>query len=653
MQTTARRRKILLVDDDEVLLQVLSRVLAKVGYEVVRTTTVADALQQADCAPDVGLIDLSLPDGDGMDLARALHKRLPGLPLILMTAYPTRLRDPLDLDSEFVHVLTKPMDLQQLQQVLNDVLPGQQDREPATAAKAPAVTRTDPSEAPSHRPPTPVSHHSASASSRLKTLRSILATSLVVLILVLFLGFAAGVPFPGLASAHNEETVTAPPGPATGAELVKDRPHTLRVPEEVRIALGICKAKGDKDRVWEAREPTTTKPLVLSGSTALDPTRLMRIRARFAPCEVVQIGQVPEPPDRTRSGQTEFRQLRSGDHVKKGDLLGVFHSVDVGQKKNDLIDALVQLKLDEEILDRADKSSHALPAVALLNFQRNVETDRNAVARAQNTLKTWGIPKEDLDAVYKEAEEISKRKGKRDQDKQDQWARVELRAPDDGIIVERNVSLHEMVVDNTINLFQIAKVDRLVVVANAPEDDLPTLLSLPPRLKNWTVRPLAEQRAGGTGSQAIKGTIDEISQLIDVNQHNAVVKGHIDNPGDRLRAGQFVSCSIQLPPPKDVVEVPISAIVDDGRQCVVFVQEDPAKPEYTLRRVEVSQRFEKTALVRSRLKKKETELTPEEKEQELLAREPLRPGERVLRTGVLELKRELEDQESKQIEGKN
>src|SRR5262249_11989579 len=153
------------------------------------------------------------------------------------------------------------------------------------------------------------------------------------------------------------------------------------------------------------------------------------------------------------------------------------------------------------------------------------EADRNAIDRALNTLKVWGIPKEDIDAVYAEAERVSKNKGKRDRTKAGQWARVELRAPDDGIIIERNVNPHDLVIDNTINLFQIAKVDRLRVLANAPEDDLPTLLNLPPDRRRWTVRTV-----GASPQEGIPGTIDEISYLIDVNQHNAVIKGHIDNP---------------------------------------------------------------------------------------------------------------------------
>src|SRR5262249_28147638 len=201
--------------------------------------------------------------------------------------------------------------------------------------------------------------------------------------------------------------------------LVSDMPHTVSVPEDVRATLGI--RKGKTDLVAVAKVPTYTRPLILPGSTALDPTRLMRIRARFAPAEVVEIAKVPDEAARAKSGQSEFRELRSGDPVRKGDLLGVFYSVDVAARKNDLVDALVQLRLDQDILDRAEKASAAVPEVFLLNARRNVEADRNAIARALNALKIWNIPEEDIQAVYNEAEQISKRQGKRDKEKETHW----------------------------------------------------------------------------------------------------------------------------------------------------------------------------------------------------------------------------------------
>jgi cobalt-zinc-cadmium efflux system membrane fusion protein len=79
----------------------------------------------------------------------------------------------------------------------------------------------------------------------------------------------------------------------------------------------------------------------------------------------------------------------------------------------------------------------------------------------------------------------------------------------------------------------------------------------------------------------------------------------------------------------------------------VFVQDNPAQPHFTLRRVELTHRFDKTAFVRSVLPKDRPVLTAEEKAEGLLPRELLKPGARVLTTGVLELKKELEDRQAK------
>src|SRR5262245_50875135 len=128
--------------------------------------------------------------------------------------------------------------------------------------------------------------------------------------------------------AHAEEPTQEPPKPALGVELVKGLPHTLAVPTDVRIALGI--RRGNAERVHVVRRPTKTQPLVLPGSTALDPARLLRIRARFAPAELVQIGKVH---DSSLSKGSPYRELRTGDKVRKGDILGVFYSDVVGNKK--------------------------------------------------------------------------------------------------------------------------------------------------------------------------------------------------------------------------------------------------------------------------------------------------------------------------------
>jgi membrane fusion protein, heavy metal efflux system len=473
------------------------------------------------------------------------------------------------------------------------------------------------------------------------------AAMLLVVLVLLGLGMATHVlRMPGSAAAEQSALPEKPE--LAGVELVKGMPHALRVPEEVRRSLGIL--KGNVEMIAVASKPVRTRPLVMPGSTALDPAKIVRVRVRFTPADVVRMGQIHDPHSSPGSTPAESqRDLQSGDRVTSGQLIAELFSVDVGNKKNDLFDALSQLRLDQELLDRAVAKTAAVPEVFILNARRNVEADINAVKRAENILQTWQIPEEDIQAVRDEAKTIDVlKKHDRDDQRIQQWARVKLKSPVDGVLIEQNVSLHETVVDNTTNLFQIAQVDPLVVFANVPEDDLPELQDLLPELQDlksdtrnwidWTVTTV--------GSKPIPGYVDDIGYLIDPSQHTAVVKGHIPNRHGVLRAGQFVTTTVELRAPKNVVEVPISALVEDGTQSIVFVQSDPAKPIYTMRRVQVTARFDHTAYVRSSEVPKDEQLAPEEVAEHLPPKQPLHLGERVLEAGALELRGALSDKES-------
>jgi DNA-binding NtrC family response regulator len=121
VSTNREPPNVLIVDDDEVLLRVLDGVLKRAGFGTLPASNVADALRLVENNPALALIDRCLPDGDGVELARRLHTRRPGLPLILMTAYRTRFPEQ---ETLFTKVLEKPMDLDGLRKSLGAALAG-------------------------------------------------------------------------------------------------------------------------------------------------------------------------------------------------------------------------------------------------------------------------------------------------------------------------------------------------------------------------------------------------------------------------------------------------------------------------------------------------------------------------------------------------
>ena len=93
------------------------------------------------------------------------------------------------------------------------------------------------------------------------------------------------------------------------------------------------------------------------------------------------------------------------------------------------------------------------------------------------------------------------------------------------------------------------------------------------------------------------------------------------NSKGELRAGQFATAVVVVPPVPGEVEVPTAGLIEDGKDSVVFVQPDPAANRYVRRAVTVTRRFHDVAYVSSGVK----------------------PGERVVVGAAIQLKQALDD----------
>jgi len=69
------RKRILVVEDDRAASKALNQLLRHHGYEVLLAGTVADALKLAASQPDFILLDLMLPDGDGIEVLEFIRDR--------------------------------------------------------------------------------------------------------------------------------------------------------------------------------------------------------------------------------------------------------------------------------------------------------------------------------------------------------------------------------------------------------------------------------------------------------------------------------------------------------------------------------------------------------------------------------------------------
>ena len=82
--------KILLVDDDRNLIEVLKVRVETAGYEAVTAPTEEKAVESAKSdPPDLAIVDLQLEKSDGIELMQKLRLLLPDLPVIILTAHGT------------------------------------------------------------------------------------------------------------------------------------------------------------------------------------------------------------------------------------------------------------------------------------------------------------------------------------------------------------------------------------------------------------------------------------------------------------------------------------------------------------------------------------------------------------------------------------
>lgn len=116
-------QRILIVDDELLFAKAVGKKLGRSGFECVFATTLNEAEQAlAESPPDLLLLDMRLPDGSGLDFLRRHGGEHPGLATVVVTAYG-ELEDAVTaMKYGALDYLTKPVDLERLQTVLDNAL---------------------------------------------------------------------------------------------------------------------------------------------------------------------------------------------------------------------------------------------------------------------------------------------------------------------------------------------------------------------------------------------------------------------------------------------------------------------------------------------------------------------------------------------------
>jgi DNA-binding NtrC family response regulator len=125
MVKTAR---ILVVDDDENIRKVLTTILEEEGYKVDSAETAKEAIEKAKKTfYNVALIDIRLPDMEGIELLTKIRDNVPKMRKIIITGYPTLQNAIAAVNRGANAYILKPFDMEKVLATINEELKKQEE----------------------------------------------------------------------------------------------------------------------------------------------------------------------------------------------------------------------------------------------------------------------------------------------------------------------------------------------------------------------------------------------------------------------------------------------------------------------------------------------------------------------------------------------
>ncbi|HHV15954.1 MAG TPA: response regulator [Gelria sp.] len=118
-------KKILIVDDQKGVRRLLEELFKKDGWEVELAADGKEAVERADkFLPDIILMDMKMPNMNGLEASQIILKKYNNLDIIMMTAYGEMDVVKEALDAGVKRCITKPFDIIDLRNTVNQMATG-------------------------------------------------------------------------------------------------------------------------------------------------------------------------------------------------------------------------------------------------------------------------------------------------------------------------------------------------------------------------------------------------------------------------------------------------------------------------------------------------------------------------------------------------
>ena len=118
--------KVFLLDDDELIVSVLSRALKKEGYEMYAETETDSVINKIKSwAPDIVVLDITMPGRNGMDILQEIKSSEINTQVVMLTADDTAETAAKAMKLGAVDYLTKPFNMNEIKIVISNIIEGE------------------------------------------------------------------------------------------------------------------------------------------------------------------------------------------------------------------------------------------------------------------------------------------------------------------------------------------------------------------------------------------------------------------------------------------------------------------------------------------------------------------------------------------------
>jgi cobalt-zinc-cadmium efflux system membrane fusion protein len=246
-----------------------------------------------------------------------------------------------------------------------------------------------------------------------------------------------------------------------------------------------------------------------------------------------------------------------GDRVKEGDRLLLLDSPAFGEAQLEYRKARTMLSVMEKALERA-KALLDRGAIGAGEHQRREADYENARAdlhEAEEKLHLLGMTEREIQQLAAKTLPHA------------EVARVSLRAPFSGEVIERNATIGEVIDPNKM-LFTVADLSAVWVRADFPEQQAG-------RLKTGLI---FEVRVSAYPDTLFQGAITYVGAVIDPTTRTVTARANVSNPEGRLRPEMFAEVRL-VTDEQAVLSVPRAAVQQVGSRTVAFVMLGPRRFE--------------------------------------------------------------------------